>query len=166
MLRSVAFEHRIKACIADGGIYDFHAAFKQNMPPFVEPMLDNPSTAGVIDAYVKIRMMYDTLARFIFNDGQWKMGANSPSEFLRMTRQYNLKDCAEQIQCKMLIIDSESDHMASGMSRPLYEALRCPKDYLVFKNYDAAGVHCQFGALMLSNEKILNWLMTEFEMNS
>ncbi len=38
--RAAAFEHRIKALIADGGVYDFHAVVAgRQMSPGIEAML-------------------------------------------------------------------------------------------------------------------------------
>ncbi|HUH65998.1 MAG TPA: prolyl oligopeptidase family serine peptidase, partial [Syntrophales bacterium] len=45
--RAVAFEKRIRACIANGGIYDFHMA--ANLPPEAEKELDSQKGAEEID---------------------------------------------------------------------------------------------------------------------
>src|SRR5207244_8166907 len=38
--RAAAFEHRVAALILDDGIYDFHAAFAGNLPPFLQSWID------------------------------------------------------------------------------------------------------------------------------
>ena len=40
----------------------------------------------------------------------------------------------------------------------LYEVLKSPKTYLEFTEAEGASQHCQMGAVMISNEQILNWL--------
>ena len=45
-----------------------------------------------------------------------------------------------------------------GQAPRLYAALRCPKDFMLFTNEEGAGEHCQMGAILLSNARILDWL--------
>ena len=156
--RAVAFEHRIKACIANGGLYDFHAAVMRNTPPGFEKMLDDESAAEEIDKEIYQIMETDPSLRWSFGNGMWTFGAKSPSEWMRMTRPYNLRDCADKIECHMLVVDSENDKALPGEAKPLYDALRCPKEFMLFTAEEGAGEHCQVGGYMVSNERILNWL--------
>ena len=156
--RAVAFEHRIKACIANGGVYDFHAAVMRNTPPDFEKMLDDESAAEEIDKEIYQIMETDPSLRWSFGNGMWTFGAKSPSEWMRMTRPYNLRDCADKIECHMLVVDSENDKALPGQAKPLYDALRCPKEFMLFTAEEGAGEHCQVGGYMVSNERILNWL--------
>ncbi len=156
--RAVAFEHRIKACIANGGLYDFHAAVMRNTPPGFEEMLDDESAAEEIDKDIYQIMETNPSLRWSFGNGMWTFGAKSPSEWMRMTRPYNLRDCADKIECHMLVVDSENDKALPGQAKPLYDALRCPKEFMLFTAEEGAGEHCQVGGYMVSNERILNWL--------
>jgi esterase/lipase len=156
--RAVAFEHRIKVCIANGGVYDFHERVIQNTPPGFEQMLDDEAAAAAIDAQIYETMKTDPSTRWTFSNGMWTFGAKSPSEWMRMTRPYNLRDDADKIECRMLIVDSENDKDMPGQARQLYDALTCPKEFMLFTSEEGAGEHCQVGAYMLSNERILNWL--------
>lgn len=156
--RAVAFEHRIKACIANGGVYDFHANAMRNGPPNFEQLLDNKEEAEAIDKEIYETMKKDATMRWVFNDGMWKFGAKTPSAWLRATRPYHLREVADKITCPMLIVDSEDDKDLPGQAKQLYEALRCPKEFMLFTREEGAGEHCQIGASMISNERILNWL--------
>jgi hypothetical protein len=156
--RAVAFEHRIKACIANGGVYDFHANVMRNAPPDFEKMLDDESAAEEIDREIYQVMETNPSLRWIFSNGMWTFGAKSPSEWMRMTRPYNLRDCADKIECPMLVVDSENDKNLPGEAKPLYDALLCPKEFMLFTAEEGAGEHCQVGGYMVSNERILNWL--------
>jgi dipeptidyl aminopeptidase/acylaminoacyl peptidase len=75
-----------------------------------------------------------------------------------MTRAYTMKNLAEKIQCQMLVVDSEGDKDMPGQARQLYDALTCPKTFLLFTKADAAEEHCQMGAVLISNQRILDWL--------
>ncbi|MFH1889159.1 MAG: alpha/beta fold hydrolase [Candidatus Omnitrophota bacterium] len=156
--RAVAFEHRIKACIANGGIYDFHEVVVRNSPADIEEILDNKEESKELDKEIYEEMRTNSGLRWVFNDGMWKFQAKSPSGWMRKTRPYNLKDCADKITCRMLVVDSEADRDTPGEAKKLYDALRCPKDLMLFTVEEGAGEHCQIGAFMISNERIINWL--------
>ncbi len=98
--------------------------------------------------------------RLIFANGIFTFQAETPSKFIRMLKPYNLKDTAAKIKCTMLVVDSEEDKDLPGQARQLFEALRCPKEYMLFTKAEGAEEHCQMGAVMISNERILDWLET------
>jgi hypothetical protein len=161
--RAMAFEHRIKICIANGGIYDFHARVIQNMPPGFDQMLDDESAAGEIDTQIYENIKNDPSLRWSISNGMWTFGADTPSEWMRMTRPYNLREYADKIKCRMLVVDSENDKDLPGQARQLYDALNCPKEFMLFTAEEGAGEHCQVGGYMISNERILNWLERAFQ---
>ncbi len=156
--RAAAFEPRIKACIADGGIYDFHEVSTAKSPPQIEKMLDDPEASKKMDQAIYAKMATNTKLRWVFNDGMWKFGAKTPSGWMRSTRPYGLKDVVDKIKCPMLVVDSEDDQDAPGQSKKLFDALSGPKQWLVFRKEEGAEEHCQAGAMSLSSERILNWL--------
>ncbi|MFH1868153.1 MAG: alpha/beta fold hydrolase [Candidatus Omnitrophota bacterium] len=154
--RAAAFEHRIKACIANGGIYDFSATFYKNMPPeIIELLKQDP---GEFNAQMQEAMKSSTQTRWYFNNGMYTFNARSPAEFASEITKYNLKDAVKKIKCDMLIIDSEDDMSLKGEAKKLYDELNCPKDYLLFTRSQTAQAHCQMGASAISNEVIFNWL--------
>jgi len=160
--RAAAFEHRIKACIANGGVFDFHAGIVNNFPPEIknniEKILDNKSASAEFDKDMYEVMKKNTGLRWVLHNGMWTFGARSPSEYLRMTRPYTLKHCVDKITCLMLVVNSEGDRDFHVQAKQLYDALRCPKDYMLFTVDEGAEEHCQMGAIMISNERIFNWL--------
>jgi len=160
--RAAAFEPRISALIADGGVFNFHASTVADLGPNVEKILDDPEQSKVLDKDIFAAMPKSTKARWFFNDGMWKFGAKTPSALLRKTRPYNLKDCADEIGCPTLIIDGELDTLIPGQAKKLFSVLKCPKDYYLFTAEEGAGSHCQVGAWLLSSEVILNWLDQTF----
>ena len=75
-----------------------------------------------------------------------------------MTRPYKMAGVVDKIKCRVLVVDSEEDKDMAGQARKLYRALRCPKDFLFFTVKEGAEEHCQMGALLISSERIFNWL--------
>lgn len=161
--RAVAFEKRIKICIPNGGVYDFHASIMKNMPPDFEQMLDDPDAAKEIDEQIYEIMKTNAGLRWSFGNGMFTFHAESPSEWIRLTRPYNMEDCADKIECLMLVVDSENDKSLPGQAMQLYDALKCPKEFMLFTADEGASEHCQVGGYMISNERILGWLEDAFK---
>ena len=156
--RAVAFEHRIKACVADGGVYDFYANAIKKCPPNIKEILSNKKASAMFDKEIMSIMNKDVDVGWFFGNGMFTFGAKTPTAFLKKLRPYNMRDCADKIKCNMLVVDSEGDKDLPGQAKQLYKALKCPKKYMLFTKVEGAGEHCQMGAMMISNEKILNWL--------
>jgi pimeloyl-ACP methyl ester carboxylesterase len=154
--RAAAFEKRIKACIANGGVYDFHMA--ASLTPEEEKYLDTQKGAEEIDKAIYLRMKSDPSFRWSIANGMFTFHAKSPSDWLKMTRLYTMKDVAAKITCPMLIVDSAGDKGMPGQAKKLFEVLKCPKDFMLFTKEEGAEEHCQMGAILISNARILDWL--------
>jgi len=159
--RAVAFEHRIKACVANGGVYDFSASIRNSFPPKLTDLLqEDPKKFNTV---VENKVMPESAgARWYFNNGMFTFGVHTPAEFAEETAKYNLKDVVKQIKCNMLVIDSEDDMFLNAQGKKLYKNLDCPKTYTAFTREETAQAHCQVGATAISNEIIFNWLDTVF----
>jgi pimeloyl-ACP methyl ester carboxylesterase len=156
--RAAAFEPRIKACIANGGVFDFNDAVMRKASPEIYEMLGDEKAEKILDHEVIEAMRQSVEIGWAIGHGMYVFGAKTPSDYLRMMRPYTLKDVASLIRCHMLVIDSENNTLISGQARPLYEALTSPKEFMLFTSEEGAGLHCQVGAGMISNERIFNWL--------
>ena len=154
--RAAAFEKRIKACIANGGVYDLHLT--AHLTAEDEKYLDTPQGAEAIEKAIYAKMAIDPSFRWVMANGMFTFHAKSPSEWLKMTRLYTMKDVAVKISCPILIVDSEEDKYMPGQAKKLFEALEPPKDFLLFTKEEAAEEHCQMGAMLISNARILDWL--------
>lgn len=126
--------------------------------PGMEQALDDPQAAAEIDREVYKMMETDPALRWAFGNGMFTFAAQSPTDWMRKTRPYTLKDAAGGIRCDMLVVDSEDDKDMPGQARQLYAALKGPKAFMLFTREEGAGEHCQIGAAVLSNERILDWL--------
>ncbi|MFH1995408.1 MAG: prolyl oligopeptidase family serine peptidase [Candidatus Omnitrophota bacterium] len=154
--RAAAFERRIKACVANGGVYDFSASLYNNLPQELLGLLRKDPDQFNVE--IKKVMDESTAIRWFFNNGMWTFGAESPADFVTKMSQYTLKDVVGQITCDMLVLDSEGDTFLKGQAEKLHEKLTCPKTYILFTNEETAQAHCQAGATAISNEVIFNWL--------
>ncbi len=156
--RAAAFEDRIKVCIANGGIFSFYEVVIERNAPDILDILNDEEATKEYDKEVMEAVNFDVNTGWFFANGMFTFGADTPSELIRKIEPYSLNDCADKIQCTMLVIDSEDDNTLPGQAIKLFDALKCPKEFMLFTEKEGAEEHCQMGAIMISNERILNWL--------
>jgi hypothetical protein len=156
--RAAAFEKRLAACIANGGVLDVCGpSVPRNMTreQYASFIRNNP---GEVDA--GMRKMAEKASR---RAGARRMG-NTP--FMLPVRPNGsgsgsitiLTPVVKQITCPTLIIDVEHEDSFRGEARKLYEALVCPKTWLFFTEEEGAGDHCQTGSPALAQQRIFDWL--------
>jgi pimeloyl-ACP methyl ester carboxylesterase len=160
--RAAAFEHRLAACIADDGVYDFGTSQLSGIPierrEQVRAALFADS-APELDAMLKDAMQTSTVARWAFNHGMFVTGTNSPRAYLAATQSFNLQNgIAEQIQCPTLVCDAGKDLFFQGQAEQLFDHLTCPKKMIIFTDTEGAAAHCEMGASRLAYARIYDWL--------
>lgn len=159
--RAAAFEDRIKVCIPNGGIYDFYENVLKKCPPEMEEILADEKASKDFDKVIVDSLLTNPDIGWSFANGMFTFGAKTPSDFIRKLKPYHMRDCAAKIKCKLLVVDSEEDAALPGQARQLFDALECPKEFMLFTKEEGAEEHCQMGAIMISGERILNWLVDE-----
>lgn len=157
--RAAAFEHRLAACIANGGVYDFIGK---------EVVIPGKSREEVFNLISQNQEKYNSMCKNMIKDnpklkwgisqGMYVFGVDSPAKFILNAEKFYLKDVAEKIQCPTLVIDSESDKILGGQAKSLYDVLTCKKTFMLFKSEEGAGAHCQCGAKLIGNERIFDWI--------
>jgi alpha-beta hydrolase superfamily lysophospholipase len=158
--RAAAFEPRLAALIANTGVYDLAegkipgkttAARKQGQEAMVKELQQ-------VNLELRHKMKEDPGFRWSVDHGMFAFGKKSPGEFVLALADYNLREVAPLIKCPTLVVDSDDDQFVPGQARQLFEALRCSKTFMSFTRKDMASMHCQMGALAISNQRILDWL--------
>jgi pimeloyl-ACP methyl ester carboxylesterase len=156
--RAVTREHRIAACVADGGLYSMYESAARTNPPNLDEILQDEDASAQYDDTIYGMMDGDLFVRWYYNNGMWTFGADSPSQFMRMMQAYTLEGCVKDISCSVLILNSENDQLILGQAAKLYDSLSCPRQYVMFTEAQGADEHCQMGAVRVSNETIFCWL--------
>lgn len=156
--RAAAFEHRLAACVANTGVYDF-MGFRRptgiSRDDFYRLIANLPEAEFRKEIQ---KIMQDKQASWAFRHGVFVFGAKSYRDFLLKTKDYYLEQLAERIECPTLIVDSENEDNFTGQAKKLYDVLRCQKDYLLFTKGEGAAEHCQQGAKLYANARIFDWL--------
>lgn len=156
--RAAAFEHRLFACIADSGIYEFLASkIPPNIPKdqyFIYIAENQEKANQEFESYMK----QNTFLEWFFHHGMYVLGAQTPAEVMLLLKEYTLEGLTDQIQCTTLIVDGENEQFAGGQAKMLFDMLNCPKEFMYFTNEEGAGDHCQIGSPLIAYERIFNWI--------
>ncbi|HVO42369.1 MAG TPA: alpha/beta fold hydrolase, partial [Aggregatilineales bacterium] len=158
--RAGAFEKRIAICIANPAVYswwDFLSGFLFGGDPELARLLETDPDAfnrALADFLTQAPAMYTWWVK----SASWKFGASSPADLLNKLKQYTNADIAHKVTCKMLVMDGEGEIWAAQQARKLYDALNCPKDYMLFTAQDTGLLHCQTGAMASSSQRLFDWL--------
>jgi pimeloyl-ACP methyl ester carboxylesterase len=153
--RAAAFEHRLAACIADAALFDPAAMSMKMFPPEVASALEKNDVAVLEPFFNKLEE--DVTQRFIFGRGMWVHGATTPWEYLKMFQAYSLADVARNIRCPTFVDEAENDRRRGG-GKDLYNALQCPREYVLFAASEGAGEHCEGGAREVFFQRMFDWL--------
>ncbi|MFI5782407.1 alpha/beta hydrolase family protein [Nocardia sp. NPDC051570] len=155
--RAAAFEPRLAALILDDGLFDYHAPHLRMLPPFLNEWIEAGRDAEV-NSVVALMTAYSTQLRWAMRNGNWTFAATGPADYIRKTKAYTLAGVVDRIACPTLVLDAENDQFFGGEAERMYKALSCPKDYIVGTEAEGAGEHCHVGAMLLTHQRVFDWL--------
>ncbi|MGC1928215.1 MAG: alpha/beta hydrolase [Candidatus Nitrosopolaris sp.] len=156
--RAAAFDNRISACILNDGVFDVYESFVgqyRNTP--LEPIMTG-TNADLVNVAVLVTMGLNLTAKWAFTHGMWVFGVTTPFELIRKITDFNLRGIAEKIRCPTLVMEAQEDESFPGQPKMVYDALTCPKKYILFTKEEGAEDHCHLAALSLANQRIFDWL--------
>ena len=156
--RAVAFEQRLKLCIANPGVLDWGASIRSHFE----------SLPGVMGLYERSPERFDTAmntlgrlwptASWWLRDASRKHGVATPHALFEELAKYDNRRFVERIRCHMLVMDGAAEAFSGGQAQQLFEALRCPKDLMFFDAVSTAQLHCQNGGTAHAAERLFDWL--------
>lgn len=157
--RAAAFERRLKILIANPGVLDWGQAmtaqFRAGVP---EAMALLPANPAAFDAAMAKVMATVPLYDWYLRDSMNKHGVRTPSQLITDLARYTNVRVAEKITCRTLVMDGTGEAFSVGQAKLLHDALRCPKDYLLFTAEDTGLLHVQEGAYAVANQRMYDWL--------
>jgi len=154
--RAAAFEHRIKILIANPGVLSWGASIMANFPPDMLDALE--AGPDVFNPIVEAAMEVAPTTRWFLRDSMWKHGVATPFELMGEFQACDLTPYAADIECETLIMDGTQEVFSTGQGQLLYDALTCPKEYMLFDESTTAQLHCQNGATAIAGEYMFDWL--------
>jgi alpha-beta hydrolase superfamily lysophospholipase len=153
--RAATAEHRLAACIADAAQYAPGLQASRSVPKELQEQLATGDPAVLKPVFDQL--MQDPTMAFVLKRGMLVHGVSTPWEYIRAFALYTLEGIAERIRCPTLLTEAENDRRRGG-GKQLYEALTCPKEYILFTDAEGAGEHCEAGASSRFHQRAFDWL--------
>lgn len=135
--RAAAFEHRIKACVAWGALWDF---------------------GEVLDA-VASRSIKASMPDML-EHAMWTFGASTRQEALEIARRMTLVPVIDKVRCPLLVVHGENDQqVALSQAVRTYEGAvgASSRELKVFKRTEGGAEHCQVDNLMSGVAYMTDW---------
>ncbi|MFP2925699.1 alpha/beta hydrolase family protein [Pyxidicoccus sp. 3LG] len=156
--RAAAFERRIKLLIPNPGVLSWgQSMFDQFNAMFPEVMALLDTDPQAFDAAMAQLMDAVFLYRWYMRDSMSKHGASSPSDLMFKLREFTNVPVVDRIRCRTLVMDGTAEAYSGGQAKQLYDALSCPKDYMLFTAEDTGLLHCQEAAQAVANHRMFDW---------
>jgi pimeloyl-ACP methyl ester carboxylesterase len=155
--RGASGEHRLAALVADPGEWDQFKALKDRLPlpsGLTDKIFDHtPVILNPVFKFMLKKRQISWALRRIF----WVHGVSGPQEYFKIIRQFKISDRVLEITCPTLVCQAEEDDIAA-YAKVLYDHLRCPKTFMLFKAEEGASEHCETGARSLFHQRMFDWL--------
>lgn len=140
--RAAAFEKRIKVCIADPGNLRWG-----------DGMIGVLQTISNLQPHQRPPELNSLVKNFA-----WKHGvSDSVKEVIQALQAYDITSVADKITCETLVMDG-TEELTPGQAKKFFDALKCPKDYMLFDETTTAQLHCQMGSYATASEYLFDWL--------
>jgi hypothetical protein len=159
--RSVAYEHRVAAAVADPGVTDVSTAMLSQIPHFLVRLLD-AGEQEKFDKDMELALKVSPATRSMMAFRMRPYGTTSPYEFFTAARAYALTDeVIGQIACPVLVTDPDHEQFWPGQSGELYDKLPTTTTGTVvirFTEEEGADSHCEPAGNGIRGERIFDWL--------
>ena len=140
--RAAAFEKRIKLCIANPGNISWGASIGNALS--MAKKIPKPLRPAMVDGLVR--------------DYAWKHGVKDDIDtVIDELKRYDNSDILDKITCKVLVMDATAD-INPGDGIEFFNALRCPKEYMLFDDNTLGQTHTQMGCYASASERLFNWI--------
>ena len=132
--RAAAFEHRLKALVSDGVMFDLYRT-----------LVDGEYTAD----------------RIASRHLKWVLGVDSFDAVLEKSKEFRLDEVQHQIRCPFLIVEGECDFAGFHFAVESYEYAQkhgLDVTFKVFTTEETGAAHCQVDNPTIGQEYICDWL--------
>jgi pimeloyl-ACP methyl ester carboxylesterase len=164
--RAAAHDARLRACVAWGALVDFKQVIlephrrAERVAQVPDRVLAGVArVGGRFDA--RLRQLRDVPMLYQWGLGQllWILGVSTVNEALDKLDAFNLRGVVEKIECPLLIMHGEADHLIPiAQAYEMYARARCPKHLKVFTAEEGADDHCMIGNLPLATQVMSDWV--------
>ena len=141
--RAAAFEHRLAACIAWGGLWDLGEVFQTLDQDGVEQSMPD-----------------------MLEHAMWSFGQDNPEDTWAVINSMRLEDVIKDVRCPLLVIHGEHDLQAgvSHATRTYEGAVNSAKRELkIFTTEEGGAMHCQVDNMPLATDYAADWCAKLFK---
>lgn len=156
--RAAAFDHRIRLLVTNPGVLDWGQTTYEQMTGYLPEVMQLLPDAAAFDAAMSTAMKQSALIRWYMRDAMSKHGVGSPSAYMHAVAEFTNEPVAHRIRARTLVMDGTGEAFSVGQARLLFDALRCPKDFMLFDEEDTGLLHCQEAASAVSNHRLFDWI--------
>lgn len=156
--RAVTREHRIAACISDGGNADLFDVILRRLPRSLAGRLPKGQGPSIsILRRVLRAIMRHTTKGWAMRRNLLVHGLTDPVDYFRMAPQYSLKGREQDIRCPTLFVTADGDDLGADIPA-LVARMPGVATHLRFTAEDGAATHCESGARALYHQRTFDWL--------
>jgi hypothetical protein len=160
--RSLAFEHRFTAAVADPGVFDVSTAFLGKLPGGMRSQLARGDRAGFERSMKLVRLMPKSRRELQFRGRPYQQ--DSYYDLFRETERYRLDDVVDKIRTPLLVCDPDGEQFWPGQAQRLVDALPDYAELLPFRAAEGADLHGEPMARALVDQRMFDWVDDVFAM--
>lgn len=162
--RAVAYEHRIKACIASSLVIDIGEAARAVWPDIIR------NRTSAFNTLYRFLSFFNKDMKWIYEQALWSMDIKSPYEFIKAFDSFNLNGLQKQFKCPILAIIGE-DEIEQTSKILLDSTIKWAEEtnntqYHLFTKSTGASAHCQVGNMSKAHGVIFEWLNNTVILNN
>lgn len=157
--RALAFEHRLAAAVADGGVVDISRSWLAPLPPALREQLET-GQKDAFDATVRKAEAANPAASAAleFRGRPYGITNGSRYDLYKAVSAYRIGDEVNDINTPMLICAPDDDQFLPGQSQELYDRLAGEKKLARFTAEEGADRHCEPMGFAVRDARIFDWL--------
>jgi Prolyl oligopeptidase family len=157
--RALAFEHRLAAAVADGGVIDIARSWYAPLPAPLRELFETGQKEA-FDATVRKGEAANPAgaAALEFRGRPYGITSGSRYDLFKAVSAYRLGEEVNDITTPMLVCDPDDDQFLPGQSRELYDRLPGEKRLVHFTAEEGASRHCEPMGLAVRDARIFDWL--------
>ena len=157
--RAAAFEPRLAAVICIDGVWSFEETFFSAFAsmPELKNYWDEGNERAFNEAFDSVATSPRTNFRWIHDQTKFSFQMENAYEIMRVVRQMGLSGIADKIRMPAFLGDAEDDIFFLGQPPIVAREIGDNATLVRFGADQAAGAHCQSGALTHLNREYLEW---------
>jgi len=157
--RALAFEHRLRAAIADPGVVDVAASWTAEIPGHLTDLLtDGASGAKKFDRDMDLGMKFSAQTERTWNFRARPYRQEGYAATVLAVQQYNLTAVAADIRTPLLITSPEGEQFWPGQSDRLAALVGAAATVVPFTAAEGANLHCQPLGRAVTDQRMFDWL--------